>query len=323
MATSCADLAPLSPAENPFLFFPDEKPAERLYKVYNDGSHYIATLYIKGSGNPVPPGKRWRGDSAKDIAFDSLYFNALADGLRDGAMREYIKAGILRLFPDEPELDAYIEKRTERKLNNLYKRKKRFRRKANLNPWNYFVTITYNDILHSEGSFRAKLRKCLSNLHTRRGWRYMGVFERAPETGRLHFHGIVYVPDNEMIGTLTEQRDYDTRNHRMQTTYSNSFFAENYGRNDFKELDMLDLRNGDSLNYLLKYIGKSDGRVVYSRGVPAEIMKRLGDSDIVTDMQDFVTKYILFDDVVDWERDVGRNRRRQGSIMDLLCNPPS
>ncbi len=226
------------------------------------------------------------------------------------------------LLPDYENLDKCIADKIERKQHNLYVRKKRFRRKANLNRWNYFVTFTYDDGKHDADSFRAKLRKCLSNLHTRRGWRYMGVFERAPETGRLHFHGLLYVPLGEMIGTITEKTDYSTAQGKMQMTHENDFFQKAFGRNDFEELNEMELKHGQTLNYLLKYIGKTGERIVYSRGIPTEIYRKLNDDEIVTEMQDFGTKYILFDNVISWERDIMHFKYKQVSMIDLICNPP-
>lgn len=268
---------------------------------------------------PVPH-KHKREDI--DIFFDSLYNAAMQDGLKGDEMTAYIKAGILLLFPDYPALDKYIADRIERKLHNLYARKKRFRRKANLNRWNYFVTFTYADDKHDEDTFRRKLRKCLSNLHTRRGWRYMGVFECAPETGRLHFHGLLYIPDGELIGTITEKTDYSTAQGKMQTTHENDFFQKAFGRNDFEELNEMELKHGQTLNYLLKYIGKTGERIVYSRGIPTEIYRKLNADEIVTEMQDFGTKYILFDNVISWERDIMHFKYKQVSMIDLICNPP-
>ena len=49
-----------------------------------------------------------------------------------------------------------------------------------------------------------------------------------------------------------------------------------------------------------------------SRGLPAEIYKEIADSDIAGTYFDFVTKYVLFDDVIDWESDVkdyGKKKR--------------
>ena len=52
------------------------------------------------------------------------------------------------------------------------------------------------------------------------------------------------------------------------------------------------------------YLVKSGEKIVYSRGIPSEICMELPDSDIVGKFLDFVTKYALLDDVIDWERDV-------------------
>ena len=318
---SYANLIPVPDSEfNPFFFDEPQPPVETpYYKIYNDGGHYIATRCYR-SQMKLLPHKHKREDI--DIFFDSLYTAAMQDGLKGDEMTAYIKAGILLLFPDYPALDKYIADKIERKLHNLYARKKRFRRKANLNRWNYFVTFTYADDKHDEDTFRRKLRKCLSNLHTRRGWRYMGVFECAPETGRLHFHGLLYIPDGELIGTITEKTDYSTAQGKMQTTHENDFFQKAFGRNDFEELNEMELKHGQTLNYLLKYIGKTGERIVYSRGIPTEIYRKLNADEIVTEMQDFGTKYILFDNVISWERDIMHFKYKQVSMIDLICNPP-
>ena len=305
----------------PFPFFQPE-----YYKIYNDGGHYVATPVFHSAVKRREHCSKRRvseTDKALRIAFDSIYYQAQRERVKNKALPEYIKVRLLKLFSDTPDLDGYIAKRIERTLHNAYARKKRFRRKAHLNRWNYFVTFTYDDKKHSAETFRKKLRKCLSNLHTRRGWRCMGVFESAPDTGRLHFHGVLYVPDGEMIGKVTEVKDYSTAQGKMQITHSNSFFAESFGRNDFSEINGKELKQGRTLEYILKYIGKTGERVVYSRGIATEICKPIKEKDIVTEMQDFVEKFVLFDDVIDWERDIMHyTKRKQLSIIDLLCNPP-
>lgn len=364
----------------PFPFFGSGlRQPKKVYKIYNDGGHYIATPVLrpytrkpqdltfkrnksdeytdeqksvvlrrvmrdkrkqldengqKKIKNEIDKidltaaGEGKRGsNSALDILFDSLYFQAVKQGLKykkdNSAMFEYIKSGILKLYDDTPELDGYIADKIKRKLNNLLHRKKRFRRKANLNNWNYFVTFTYDDTKHTAESFKKKLRKCLSNLHTRRGWKYMGVFEAAPDTGRLHFHGLIYVPAGQMLGTITEIQDYSIAQGKMQTRNENKFFAENFGRNDFCEVSKSEMKNGKRAEYIIKYIGKTNERICYSRGIPTEICKEIDGDDILTEMHDFGAKYILFDDTIDWERDIMRYRyNKQMSVIDLLCNPP-
>ena len=300
----------------PFLFFEEPK----LCKIYNDGGHYIATRCYRSQMRAAPH-KTQR--DAIDILFDGLYKTAMQEDLRKDALTAYIKAGLEKLFAEYTDLDGYIADKLEKARRNLYARKKRFRRKGYLNKWNYFVTLTYDDGKQSEDTFRKRLRVCLSHLHTRRGWRYMGVFERAPETGRLHFHGVFYVPEGEMIGTIEEKSDYSTAQGRMQTRHENDFFVDRFGRNDFEELNEMELRHGQTLNYVLKYISKTGERIVYSRGIPTEIYREVEDDEIVTEMQSYGTKYILWDNVITWEHDVMCYHRRQMTFADLMCNPRS
>ena len=41
-----------------------------------------------------------------------------------------------------------------------------------------------------------------------------------------------------------------------------------------------------------------------------------------TEMLDFVEKYVLFDDVLTWERDIMHYGYKQVTFTDLICNPP-
>ena len=149
-------------------------PFEELnyYKVYKDGGHYVGTRIMR-SKSKRPPKKTV--DSDMDIAFDSLYVQALRQGLKNEAMADYIQAGLEKLYPASSALRKYILEKMDKKQRNLWERIKRFRRKANMYRWNYFVTFTYNPRKHTEESFRKKLRKCLSNLSTRKGWKYIRV----------------------------------------------------------------------------------------------------------------------------------------------------
>lgn len=289
----------------PTFFDEPTRPKRRkgkLCRVYNDGGHYVAVPLEKAKSKPKQ--YRIRKENPAREIFDGLYAYTLIEGKSKAETRSFLQDNLIHLFEDETALNAFIDENIKRKLNSLHNRKKRFHRKANLNRWTHFVTITYSDEKHTEIEFRAKLRRCLSNLHTRRNWRYMGVFERAPQTGRLHFHALLYVPDNEMIGTITEVQDYSTKAHKMQTTYSNSFFEKRFGRNDFKELNTAELKHGNAIGYLLKYIEKTGERITYSRGIPAELYTRIDNNDICAEMRNFVLKYVLYDDVIDWERDI-------------------
>ena len=316
------DLTPLE-SESPFPFFEDiDNEKERWYKIYHDGRHFVGTCVTKSSRKIRG---RERVSEDIDLLFDSLFCAALKEGLNDrkksGEMTDFIRAGILKMFPQFQNVDEYIQRKIKRKYHNLGVRKKRFRRKAFLNRWNYFVTLTFDDKKHTAESFRRKIRRCLSNLKTRRGWRYMGVFEYAPETGRLHFHGIMYIPQGEMIGRINEKKDYSTAQGKMQVTHENSFFAENFGRNDFTEINEMEITHGHSLEYMLKYIEKQGERIVYSRGIPTEICRKIVLKDIASEFTDFVMKFVLFDDVLNWETDIMKYKPKQLTFSDLMCNP--
>lgn len=289
--------------------FADELPfdidtLEGIYKIYSDGSHFIGQRVLQG----VSLGNKRRTVDDVDVLFNGLFYEAfynqgLRDKKNDKALTDYLRAGILAVYPDQEDVDALIAEGIERKLNNLYNRKKRFRRKAYLNRWNYFVTFTYDEDKHTDEDFKAKLRKTLSNFHSRRGWRYMGVWERGEESGHLHFHALLYIPDGEMPGKLEEVDEYSTKRHRMVKRLENTFFRRRYGINDFQPLNAVAVRYGRSIDYLLKYIGKTGERIVYSRGIPTEICKHLTGDDIITEMIDFYGKYVLFDDVIEYDDD--------------------
>lgn len=308
------DKSMLTPIDIDVSFFDECKPKSRLCKVYNDGGHFIAVPYIRSYARQSSSATKH--EYAKEL-FDSLYAQTIINDMNKAESKTYLRDNLCHLFDSDGELDEFITEEREQKLHNMHMRKRRFRRKAHLNKWTYFVTFTYDDEKHSEETFRKKLRRSLCNFHTRRGWKYMGVFERAPETGRLHFHGLLYVPDGELIGKITEKQDYSTKYNKMQTTHENNFFAERFGRNDFEEINPSQLRYGDTISYLLKYIEKSGERITYSRGVPSEIFKTIDDHDIATTIQDFVLKYVLFDDVIDWETDV-HFKEEQMTFDDIL-----
>ena len=289
---------------------------DKACKIYNDGGHFVAKEIVISNGK-----KRYHNsivDTEKTQYFDSIYFDALDKNFTYNQLVEYLKENMLAKYPDIENIDEYIEKRLLQSKRNLFNRIKRFKRKANLNYWNYFVTITYDDKKHNATSFRQKLRKCLSNLHTRYGWKYMGVFELSPTKERLHFHAIMYIPKDSMVGTIKELKDYSTAQHKLQITHCNSFFAERFGRNDFEELKEEEIRNGNALEYLTKYLYKTNERIVYSRGIPTEIYRYINDKDIATEMYDFITKYVLFDDVIDCKTDIMHFPIRQTTLFESL-----
>ena len=109
----------------------------------------------------------------------------------------------------------------------------------------------------------------------------MGVWERAPKTNRLHFHGLFNIPDGTMPGEIIEVKDYDTKAYKMQTSYQNTYFNERFGRSDFKEINPYEYRLGNAISYLIKYLEKSNEKIVYSKNLPMYFVSDILEEDII------------------------------------------
>ena len=260
-------------------------------KIYNDGSHYIAIPQIKQSW------KKRKNKSMQSVkeaeqkqAFEKVY-NENKDKPKKEKI-EKIKSELKESFNNEEQLKNFVNANLERKKRNLIEKRKRLYRKAYLQVWSYFCTFTYDDKKLNEEEFKKKLSNCFKKLSYRKGWKYIGVWERSPINKRLHFHSILYAPT--MIGELIEQRDYSTKNHRMQTTYQNTYFLERFGRNDFEEINPQNL--SQSISYITKYIEKSGERIVYSKNLPTYFISDILDDDIVCTIGQKDRKLLLFDD---------------------------
>ena len=264
-------------------------------KVYSDGNHYIAIPpenfpRYKKRRKPKPK-KEEKHDTPKE-KFETAYTESQSLPRRE--RKKYIKEQMKDCFPTEEETTAFVNSNVERKKNNAIKRRIRLWRKVNLQQWNYFVTFTYSDELHTEETFKKKLQNTLKHLVARKGWKYIGVWERSPEKQRLHFHGIFYIPENAMIGELVEVKDYSTKQHKVQTTLQNTHFQKHFGRNDFEEIGTKsDITQ--SVRYLLKYIEKSNERLVYGGKLPTYIVSDILDDDIICPYGVDDRKAILFD----------------------------
>ena len=189
-----------------------------------------------------------------------------------------------------------MERNNERKKTNAIRRKVRLSKKVNLQrEWSYFCTFTFSNEKHTEESFRKSLRNTFKHLVARKGWKHIGVWERGGETGRLHFHGIFYIPPDRMVGEIVETTDYNTKDHRMQTTHQNTYFLERYGRNDFQQLGSPE-EVQHSLGYLMKYIEKSGERLIYGGDLPTYFESDVADEDILAPYGIDDRKAILADD---------------------------
>ncbi|MDY5676565.1 MAG: hypothetical protein SPK63_02070 [Eubacteriales bacterium] len=234
----------------------------------------------------------------KKQLFEELYIKYI--DLKKKDRKNKIIEEMKGFFEDYEKAKSFVEKNFDRKQRNLICRRVRMCRKANLANFNYFCTFTYDDKLHTEETFKKKLRTSFRHLCERRNWKYMGVWERAPNTNRLHFHGLFNIPKG-MIGELIQVEDYDTKAQRMQTSFQSTYFNERFGRSDFKEIDENENRLGNALAYLMKYIEKTGEKIVYSKGLPQYFISDIMDDDIVCTIGQEDKKLLLFDDFNCWD----------------------
>lgn len=164
--------------------------------------------------------------------FEELYEET--KDMRRAERRKIIVEKMSPYFRDKQATTNFVSAQFERKIRNIICRRVRLMRKVNLQEFNYFCTFTYDSAKHTEESFMRKLKGCFKMMCHRRGWKYVGVWERSPEKKRLHFHGLFYIPDGAMVGELEEVSDYSPIKKKVQHTIQNTYFNERFGRSDFK-----------------------------------------------------------------------------------------
>lgn len=241
--------------------------------------------------------KQPRRATRKDL-FEEFYKEA--QYMKKKERKAFITDRMRPYFADEQHLNDYVEQNLQRKQRNLICRRIRMCRKANLQIFNFFCTFTYDGKKHTEQSFQKGLKTALRNLCYRKEWKYMGVWERSPDKKRLHFHGLFYIPEGSIPGSLIECNDYSFATHKRQITVQSVYFIEKFGRNDFVQIDTV----GDKmklLGYIIKYLEKSGERIVYSKGLPQFFISDIMDDDVVCPIGMEDQKLLLFDDFLCWD----------------------
>lgn len=237
---------------------------------------------------------RGRNDLYKKICFD-MKKNY---GGEESILKDKIKVALINKFKAEQ------------------RRKERFSRKGmlHLEFWTHFITCTYNSAMMTEEEFEKRLRKFFSNCSERQGWVIQGRFERAPETGRLHFHGMARIPFGSSFSEIVYHREYNPLTHKLEDRYENVYVDTMIGRSDFEPVDSFDHKDvnvmAKVMDYIIKYSDKTGGKIYYSRGIPtglemeitemmdvsSEVVKRVKMPDGL--VFEFVTKKVLFKDKI-------------------------
>ena len=105
---------------------------DKLYRIYSDGSHYIAREALHAKA----PRRTERIKTEIDEIFELLYSDGMKCEMADKKLREFIKTNLEDCFPDFPDLEKYVNKNVDRMNRNAWQREKRLRREAYLSRRN-------------------------------------------------------------------------------------------------------------------------------------------------------------------------------------------
>lgn len=242
-----------------------------------------------------PKQKKARQATRSEL-FDEFWTDAME--LAKNRRHKFLMDKMRPYFDKECYLKDFVDRKTEAKTKNIIARKTRFIRKAYMNDFNYFFTFTYDDKKHTEASFKKSLLICLRNYSSRSGWKYMGVWERGGKTDRLHFHALVFVPDGTMPGEVVEVSDYVEKKHKRRISVQNTYFNERFGRCDVEEVYKGVQPYFKAIAYLLKYISKTNEKIIYSRNLPMYVISDVDDNDVICTYGLEDKKLLLFDNFI-------------------------
>lgn len=130
-------------------------------KVYFDGSQWIA---IPHTERPYQKRRRARdkpNESETVAEFEQAFKKA--KGKRRKRKESLVKE-FAPLFKSEEQASEFVEEQFNRLSRNRWERYKRMIRRAYLQPWDFFVTFTFDSEKHDEESFRKQLMNCLYHL---------------------------------------------------------------------------------------------------------------------------------------------------------------
>ena len=94
---------------------------------------------------------------------------------------------------------------------------------------------------------------------------------------------------------LIKVNDYDLDTKRRQINNQNTYFNEMLERADFDSINN-QRRKGDTLAYLIKYIEKTEEKIVYSKRLPQFVISDIREEYIITAIGMDDSRLLLYDD---------------------------
>jgi len=87
----------------------------------------------------------------------------------------------------------------------------------------------------------------------------------------------------------------------MQEYNINTYFEKAFGRNDFRSLERHPMLYDAAIKYILKYITKTNERIVYSKNLPMYLISDINEEDVLCRMGVDDRKILLLDDFECWD----------------------
>ena len=251
----------------------------------------------ENSRSPEVKGEEHKKSRVSTRSEEFLKWYRESVGMNEQAQFRFIASKMESYFASKKQLYRFLEQKMFCRKRAEITRRIRCVRRASLHELSYFATFTFDGRKLTEKEFEKKLLTTLRHLASRKGWKYMGTWERGGEHGRLHFHAIMYIPEGKTVGKFERKREYNVKTRRMEERIENTFFCDRFGRNEFAVIDGTALTIGTAVGYIIKYIEKTGGRIICSRGMRTFIETDIDEKDIIGRLRkDDAKKYLLFDD---------------------------
>lgn len=157
---------------------------------------------------------------------------------------------------DNVIVDVEKEKKQSNIDRSIRRSKQKIRAIANLNEWSYFITLTFDKMKVGDRHDYDKLKRITLEYFKNQSKKYDIKYLLVPEPhkdGALHFHGLVYDPNNSMKLVDSGKKDDSGRN-----IYNFTSWLRYKGWNDVTMVES----HVKCANYISKYVTKENGRLL-------------------------------------------------------------
>lgn len=125
------------------------------------------------------------------------------------------------------------------------------------NSWTHFITLTIDDKkadINNPNKLIKRILRQFNNYQQRYDnvFKYILIPELGAKTGRLHFHGLVYLTNLSRLKFLFIDKDFGV------PVYRDDWFYKNIGANQFTKINY---QSEAIIRYIVKYMNKDKLRV--------------------------------------------------------------